>query len=418
MLVVDSPKALYNPQAMASSPYVPSPEILNKYAQVLVHFALGQDEGVNEGEVVQCLVPDIAKPLALALQNTLLKAGAHVLMRLLPTGFDRDYYSLASKEQLTFFPEAHLKTRADLIDHSIGVIADPYPDELQDVDPETIMTARNAQKPYRDWLVDKETNGKFTWTLALWGVQAKADIVGLSLKEYWQQIIKACFLDEADPIAEWRKVKQLQQTIRNKLNALSIEWLDIKGPDVDLKVQLGANRQWKGGADRNIPSFELFTSPDWRGTEGHIHFNQPLFRYGNILEDVELTFANGLITSASAKKGNALLQAMIKSPNANKIGEFSLTDKRLSRITHFMAETLYDENIGGPQGNTHLAIGMAYRDCLRGDRTKLTPKQWEELGFNDSPEHTDIISTTERTVTATLTDGSKKIIYKAGKFTV
>lgn len=403
---------------MIHTDYSPPAEILDKYAQVLVHFALGQTEGIKSGEVVQCLVPDVAKPLALALQNTLLKAGAHVLMRLLPTGFDNDYYSLASKEQLTFFPEQHLQTRADLIDHSIGILADPYPEELKDVNPDSIMLARNTQKPYRDWLIDKEIQGKFTWTLALWGVEAKAKIVGLSLEEYWQQIIEACFLDQADPIAEWRKVKRLQQEFRDKLNALSIESVQITGPDVDLKIQLGANRQWKGGADRNIPSFELFTSPDWRGTQGHIKFNQPLYRYGNILEGIELHFQDGVISKASATKGNKLLQTMIKSPNANKLGEFSLTDSRLSKITHFMAETLYDENIGGPEGNTHVAIGMAYRDCLRGDKTTLSNAEWENLGFNDSPEHTDIISTTNRTVTATLTDGSTKVIYANGKFTV
>ncbi|MCA9372783.1 aminopeptidase [Candidatus Woesebacteria bacterium] len=398
--------------------YQPSAEILDKYAQVLVHFALGKDEGIAEGEVVQCMVPDVAKPLALALQNTILKAGGHVLMRILPTGFDRDYYTLASQEQLTFFPEAHLRTRADLINHSIGIIADPFPDELSSVDPESIMLARNTQKPYRDWLVEKELNGNYTWTLALWGVPAKAKIVGLSLEEYWQQIIKACFLDMDDPIGEWRKIKKLQQKFRDKLNALSIEKVSMIGPDIDLEIALGANRQWKGGADRNIPSFELFTSPDWRGTNGHIRFNQPLFRYGNVLDGIELEFKDGLITKAHAEKGNSLLQTMIKSPNANKLGEFSLTDSRLSRINHFMAETLYDENIGGPQGNTHVAIGMAYRDCLRGEKAKLTAADWEALGFNDSPEHTDIISTERRTVTATLTDGTQKVIYSDGKFVI
>jgi aminopeptidase len=398
--------------------YIPSDEILHKYAQVLVNFALGNDEGIAKGDVVQCLVPDIAKPLAKELQKVILEAGGHVLMRLLPTGMDKDFYVLASKEQLTFFPDEHLKTRADLIDHSIGIIADPDPYELADVDPTRIMMARDAQKKYRDWLNDKEQQGTFTWTLGLWGVEAKATLVGLSLEEYWQQIIQACFLDQDDPIAEWRKVKKLQEEIRDNLNKLSIGWLEIKGQDVDLKVQLGADRIWKGGADRNIPSFELFTSPDWRGTEGWIQFNQPLYRYGNVLEGVRLEFSNGLVTKAQATKGNNLLQQMLKSENANKIGEYSLTDSRLSRITHPMAETLYDENIGGEFGNTHLAIGMAYRDCYRGDQTKVTKDQWAAMGYNDSPEHTDIISTTDRTVTAILLDGSRKVIYQKGQFTL
>ncbi len=403
---------------LGSQEYVPPQPILRKYAEVLVNFALGQKEGIRHGEVVQCLVPDIAKPLAKELQSVILEAGGHMLLRLLPTGMDRNFFDLASEEQLIFFPEKHLKSRADLIDHSIGIIADPDPYELTDVDPARIMKMRDSHQKYRDWLVNKEQKGKYTWTLGLWGVKAKADLVGLSLEEYWDQIINACFLNTEDPVGEWRKIKTLQRKIRDNLNALSIEHIEVKGVDVDLKVKLGPNRIWKGGADRNIPSFELFTSPDWRGTEGWIKFNQPLYRYGNVLEGIELEFHKGLVSKAHARKGNHVLQQMLKSENANKIGEYSLTDSRLSPITHPMAETLYDENIGGRYGNTHLAIGEAYRDCFRGDQTNVTKAQWKKMGYNKSPEHTDIISTTDRTVTATLTDGTKKIIYTDGKFTV
>ena len=129
-----------------------------------------------------------------------------------------------------------------------------------------------------------------------------------------------------------------------------------------------------------------------------------------------MKFKSGLVVEAHAEVGNNLLQQMLKSKNADKIGEYSLTDKRMSRITHVMAETLFDENIGGPFGNTHLAIGMAYKDCYRGDSSKLTKRDWAALGFNESPEHTDIISTTDRTVTATLVGGVKKVIYKDGMF--
>ncbi|KKW26538.1 MAG: Thermophilic metalloprotease (M29) superfamily, partial [Candidatus Kaiserbacteria bacterium GW2011_GWB1_52_6] len=63
-----------------------------------------------------------------------------------------------------------------------------------------------------------------------------------------------------------------------------------------------------------------------------------------------------------------------------------------------------------------LALGMSYRDTYRGNVAKLTTKQAEAIGFNDSSVHTDIISTTRRTVTAHLKDGSKKVIYKDGRF--
>ncbi|MGD9129279.1 MAG: aminopeptidase [Candidatus Woesebacteria bacterium] len=396
--------------------YQPSKKILANYADVLVNFALNSGRGVKKDEVVEVIVPDIAKALALELQNTLLKAAAHPLIRLLPTEFSKDFYSLANDQQLKFFPKKYLRAKVNLIDHRIGIIADPNPRELSEIDPKKIIMARDIKKPYFDWLNKKEQQGKFTWTVALWGVEAKAKEVGLSLKEYWQEIVRACFLDKADPIAKWQEVFKLQTEIKNKLNKLKIDYLEVKGPDVDLKVTLGADRIWKGGSGRNIPSFEIFTSPDWRGIEGWVRFNEPLYRYGNVLQNIYLRVEKGIIVEAKAEKGNQFLQAMLKSKNANKFGEFSLTDKRMSRIRHPMAETLFDENIAGPFGNTHLAVGMSYKDCYRGDMGKLKKKDWRAKGFNESAEHTDIISTTDRTVTAYLVDGSKKLIYKKGQF--
>jgi len=398
--------------------YHPPQKILAKYADVLVNFALNSGKGVKPGEVVECVVPDIAKDLALELQNSLLKSQAHPLIRLLPTGFDKSFYQLADSDQLKFFPKRYLQERVRLIDHQIGIIADADPHELSEIEPEKIINSRDAKKKYRDWLINKEQHGKFTWTLALWGVQAKADEVGLSLEDYWQQIIKACFLDEVNPVKHWQELFTLQHQIKDKINALDIDYLEVKGEDADLKVKLGPDRVWKMGGGRNIPSFECFTSPDWRGTQGWIKFNQPLYRYGNVLKDIYLRFEKGRIVEARAKQGQKFLDQMLKSPNADKIGEYSLTDKRMSRITHTMAETLFDENIGGPFGNTHLAVGMAYRDCFRGDQSKLKTADWKKRGFNHSAEHTDIISTTDRTVTAVLANQTKKVIYQDGMFTL
>lgn len=399
------------------SNYQPSQKILRKYAQVLINCALNSGQGLKKGEVVRLMVPDIAKPLARELQNAVLRAGGHPMMQLVPTEFTQDFFTLANDQQLTFFPKKYIKERVDVTDHQVFIIADPDPFELKDIDPEKIILARDAKKDYRQWLDEKEDQGNFTHTIALWGVEAKAKIVGLSLEKYWQQIIQACYLDKDNPVQEWHQIFKMQQAIKDELNQIKIEWIKIEGPDIKLKVKLGANRTWNGGSGRNIPSFEIFTSPDWHGTEGWIKFNQPVYRYGNLMEGISLNFKKGKVTQAQAKKGNQFLQQMLTSPNADKLGEFSLTDNRMSRITHFMAETLFDENMGGPFGNTHMAVGKSYHDCYRGDKTQISKKKWQELGFNDSAEHTDIISTTDRTVTATLTDGTQTVIYQKGQFT-
>ena len=203
-----------------------------------------------------------------------------------------------------------------------------------------------------------------------------------------------------------------------ELNSMGIDKLHVEAPETDLWIKFGEKRRFVGGSGRNIPSCELFTGPDWRGTEGTFYFNGRLDRYGNLIKDVRLTFKNGKVVKATASQGEKLLQQMIERPNADKIGEFSLTDSRASRITKFMANTLFDENMGGKYGNTHLAVGMSYKDCYGGDPKDIPKKEWKRMGFNDSGEHCDIIATTDRTVTAILKDGSEKVIYKDGKFQV
>jgi aminopeptidase len=304
----------------------------------------------------------------------------------------------------------------DQIDHQVSVLSDTDMHALEGVDPALIMRNGRSLKPAMDWRTEKESGGRFTWTLGLYGTPAMAAEAGLSQEEYWRQIIDACFLEEADPIARWREVAAQIGECVDWLNSLPIERLHVVGADVDLWVSVGERRQWVGGSGRNIPSFEIFTSPDWRGTEGWIAFNQPLYRYGNLVSGIRLEFAQGRVVKASADRNEHVITEMVATENADKVGEFSLTDRRFSRITKFMAETLYDENVGGPSGNTHIALGKSYHDCYAGDPGTVAPDEWERLGFNESSVHTDIVSTTDRTVTATLRGGGEQVIYAGGEF--
>ncbi len=406
--------------------YTPSKEILEKYAAVLVNFALGGGKGIKKGEVVRVSGSESGKPLFIAVCNAVVKAGGHVISNYAPddekgnASITRSFYEYAKDHQLDFFPETYLKGIAEQIDHSLYILSDADPHALKGVDPKKIMRRGVAMKPYKDWLNQKEWQNKFTWTIGMYGTPAMAKEAGLSEKEYWNQIIKACFLDEKDPIKKWKSVYTEIDAIRKKLNRLSprIDTLHAVGEDMDLSITLGEKRSWLAGSGRNIPSFEILTSPDWRGTNGWIRFNQPLYRYGNKVTGIQLWFKDGVCVKATAKTNEKLLQEMIATKDANKVGEYSLTDKRHSRITKFMAETLFDENMGGPFGNTHIAVGMSYRDTYAGDVSTLSTKEAEKLGFNDSSVHTDMISTTDRTVTAHLKDGKQIVIYKKGQFTL
>ena len=398
--------------------YQPSEELLEKYADVMINFALNGGEGVKNGEVVQLRVSEVAKPLLVALRRAVLKAGAHPIIFYTPDEFAREHYELASDEQLSFFPKKFLKGLVDEIDHTVAVLSETDKKELDGIDSGKIMAAQKALKPYMDWRREKEGAGEYTWTLCMYGTQAMADEVDLSLDEYWDEIVKACYLDDPQPAEKWKALYKDLYEYKDRLDALPIEKLHIEAPDTDLWITIGDNRKWLGGSGRNVPSFELFISPDWRGTEGKIQFTEPLYRYGNMIKDAYLEFKDGRVVKATASAGEDILKEMIAVENADKVGEFSLTDRRFSRITKFMGETLFDENVGGENGNTHIAVGAAYRDSYTGDQSNVSEEEWESMGYNNSVVHTDIVATSNRVVTAYLKDGSNRVIYQDGEYQV
>jgi aminopeptidase len=398
--------------------FIPSQEILDNYAKVMVNFALGKGKGIKEKEIVYLQYDREAFPLALAVFKRILKKGAYPIVRGSDESFQKTMFEVASDDQLKFFPKEYTKSLVNTIDHRIYLIAPTDPFLLKNIDPKKIIISNSEKQMLRRWLFEKEDQGKLTWTLCLYGTEGMAKESNLTIKKFWQEIINACYLDKEDPIAVWENTFTQIDSLKNKLNNLPVDKYHIISDKTDLYISLGEKRKWQGGGGANIPSFEIFTSPDWRGVNGKIFFNFPLYRYGNIIEDIQLEFKNGIVINATANKNEKLLQEMIKQKNANKIGEFSLTDKRFSKISKFMANTLYDENFGGEFGNSHLAVGASYHDCYTGDVKLMTSEDWVRLGFNESVEHCDIINTNPKTVEAIMKDGTKKIIYKNGIFVI
>lgn len=396
--------------------FTPPIEVLDKYAKVLVNFALNNGKGIRKGEVVFLQVPESAKPLLLSLHRQVLISGGNPIVQYLPDEMEKEFFTHASDDQLKFFPTAFLRGKIKQADHFLTILAETDLHELEGIDPLRIMEKRKTMKPYLDWRNKKEDQKKFSWTLALFPTPAMAAEAGLSLKQCWQQVISACFLTENNPVSKWQQVETKISEIKSKLNHLKIEKLHLEADETDLWIGLDSHRRWLSGSGANIPSFEIFISPDWRRTNGTVAFNLPLYYQGNITRDIKLEFKDGIVIRSSASHGEKVLKSMIAVANADKVGEFSLTDKRFSKITRFMAETLYDENFGGKFGNTHLALGASFHESYPKKSSKISPFRWKEMGFNDSVIHTDIIATTPRVVTAHFQDGTTKIIYRNGQF--
>jgi aminopeptidase len=396
--------------------------LLKKYAQVMVKYALNNGNGIKKGDTVFLVGQECAKELFVAIAKEIYTAGGNVITNYLPnntldTSLPRFLLENGSDEQIGFFAKPYWQGIVDAADHILFIISEPDIHYLEGLPSSKISMMNSARAPYMQMRELKEQAGKLSWSLCLYGTESMASEAGLSLDEYWEQIIEACYLREDDPVMKWKKVQNEIENIKDKLDSLRIEKLHIKGDDVDLQVQIGEHRKWLSGGGKNIPSFEIFTSPDWRGTNGFINFNQPLYYSGKRIAGVSLKFENGVVVGSSATENLDALKEMIAQENADKVGEFSLTDKRHSRITKFMATTLYDENMGGAFGNTHIALGNAYKDTFTGDMSTVAEGRWAEMGYNSCPKvHTDIISTSNRTVTATLRDATQRVIYKDGEF--
>jgi aminopeptidase len=391
---------------------------LQRYAQVLIWgLKTARAEKYKKGDIVLVHYDLAALPLAEVVYSQLLDMGLNPVQRAtLTPKMEHDFYTISNNKQLIF------NTPGDeglfkAINGSISLRAPDSITHLSDVRPEKIGKKAVAHKYLNDILDRREAEGKFGWTLCLYPTTELARHAGLTLEEYSDQILQACSLKKTDPVAWWKTIYNDAQAIKKWLNSMKVMSYHIESEHVDLKVTPGHNRKWVGISGHNIPSFELFLSPDWRGTEGSFYADQPTYRSGNYVKGVRLHFKTGSVVKASAEQGEEFLIKQIAMDNgANKLGEFSLTDKRFSKISTFMANTLYDENYGGKSGNCHVALGASYSDTYDGDAAELTPDKKKDLGFNDSALHWDLINTEKKRVVAQLVSGKRVTIYEAGMF--
>ncbi len=179
------------------------------------------------GETIFVQIPECAKPFYLPLQKAILEIGAHPIMEYAPDGVAKHFFDHANDDQIVFYPSHFLHGKVEQMTHVISVIAEADKHELKDIDPKKMAARMQSRKEYKEKRVKKEMDGKMSRTLGLYGTQAMADEVGMSLEEYRQEIIKACYLDYDDPIAERKKTVENIEIIKNKLNALPIEYVHV-----------------------------------------------------------------------------------------------------------------------------------------------------------------------------------------------
>ncbi|MCX7678537.1 MAG: aminopeptidase [Spirochaetes bacterium] len=394
-------------------------EQLDKYADVILWgLFTSRPKPFRKYDVILLRYDHDALPLAERVFMRLIEMKMNVIPRsLLTPTMERAYYEY-SDSRLRSFVGLWDKNLFEAMNGNIFLSAPQSLTHLKDIDPQKITEVARARKKLREIMERREEKGLVGWTLCTLPTRELAKQAKLSLNEYTTQIVKACFLDEKDPVSRWKEIYTHAGEIKKWLTAMKINKVRIESKHCDLEITIGHARRFLGISGHNIPSFEIFTSPDWRGARGKFFANLPTYRSGNYVRDVSLYFEKGTIAKAEAKEGNEFLQKMISmDKGANKIGEFSLTDKRFSRIDRFMADTLFDENFGGKFGNCHIAVGASYSDTFNGKTALLTPSIKKKLGFNDSALHWDLVNTEDKIVTATLSNGKTRVIYEKGSFT-
>ena len=393
---------------------------LDRYADVLLWgLQTARNGRFKKGDIILIRYHTAALALTEILNRRILSMGMHPVIRAgLTPDMEKDFYTLAGRHQMIFQAPGDAELYRNL-NGAIFLHAPESITHLSGIDAKKIGQHAVSLKPLREIMDEREARGQFSWTLCMLPTEELARHAGLSLEQYADQIIKACWLHRRDPVTQWNGIFKAAQEIKKWLNSLTVTRLQIESENMDLVVTPGDKRRWIGISGHNIPSFEVFLSPDWRGTHGLYFSNLPSYRNGNLVADVRLWFKRGKAVQVQAAKGERFLQQQLKMDRrASKVGEFSLTDKRFSKIDRFMANTLFDENFGGPQGNCHLALGSSYADTYDGPAADLTKKRKEALGFNDSALHWDLVNTEKKRVTAHLKSGRKKTIYENGQFAI
>jgi len=398
-------------------------KILNMYVDVLMWAIKTARRTVGgefkEGEYVRIGYDPMAVNLAELTAVRVLQEGWNPVVRAYGTdNMEHDFYTYANNEQLTSVaPWEEAITRN--LNGSIFLLAPQDLFNLEDIDPVKISKTAATRKFLHDIRVNKEAKGEFGWTLTYLPTVEQATQSKLSLREYEEQVIKACNLDFEDPVKQWRDLKEEADRVMGVLWQLNVDYFHVEGVGTDLFVGMREGRKFIGFSGHNMPNYEIFTSPDWCRVSGIFHADIASFRDGRYVEGVTLEFRQGEVVHATAEEGEEYLVAQLDTDEgAGRMGEFSMTDRRHSRIDKLLSNGLMDENFGGEFGNCHIALGASFAECHVNPKEVETKEQRDKLGFNDSAIHWDFIQHTDRRITAHLRGGGKQVVYEEGEFKV
>jgi len=314
---------------------------------------------------------------------------------------------LGPDSALTYSPEwAKELMLSEAGNASIGTTGRPEPELLADLDGERVGRAIHlelaeiSQQQHRDnsvnWCgVGAPNEG---WATQVFG---EPDVERL-----WEKVAFCMRLDEPDPVEAWREHMARLDTRAAALTELAPDALHYRGPGIDLTVGLLPSARWgsarfrtSGGIDyvANMPTEEIFTTPDSRRADGTIRSSLPLVLNGQIIRGLELSFEDGRIVGVEAETGADLVRSQLATiENADRLGELALVtnESRVGQSETLFFDTLFDEN-----ATCHIAYGMGLPYAFEGE---------PDEGSNVCKIHVDfMVGGPDLEVDAVLADGSE-----------
>jgi aminopeptidase len=279
---------------------------------------------------------------------------------------------------------------------AISLTGDPDPHLLDGADPAKATAVRVGEAiAFREAILGQ----RLRWTVvpapnAGWAREVFGEP---DVERLWDAVATAMRLDDPDPVASWR-TRAAELAARGRaLDSLELTEVHYRGAGTDLTVGLVPDCRWTGGSMDdpdglvympNIPTEEVFTSPDRRLADGVITLTKPVIIGGRVVEGLRVTFAGGRIADVKATEGVEAVRAQLATDDgARSLGEVSLVDRdsRVAKAGILFHNTLFDENVA-----CHVAWGQSFPFAVAGG-LEMSSDQLFEMGLNRSAVHTDVV---------------------------